>query len=229
MEREYHEFIVPFSPLRLFLLLLAIGLVVAFVQIGVISIAFEKLGLSPNSAFYLLFAFLLGSMINVPLFQMNAEPPPPGMQPPPLPFPFRLPQREFTGKMIIAVNAGGCLIPLAFSAYLLLNYPVNPLQALIVASAVTAVSYALSRPIPGLGIGMPMLVAPLTAALTAVTLNPQQGAPLAYIGGTVGVLMGADILHLKDIRKMGVPFAAIGGAGTFDGIFLTGIIAVLLA
>jgi len=28
---------------------------------------------------------------------------------------------------------------------------------------------------------------------------------------------------------MGAPVASIGGAGTFDGIFMTGIVAVLLA
>ena len=53
-------------------------------------------------------------------------------------------------------------------------------------------------------------------------------AALAYIAGTLGVLIGADIFRLKDIRKMGTPVASIGGAGTFDGIFITGIVAVLL-
>jgi uncharacterized membrane protein len=42
------------------------------------------------------------------------------------------------------------------------------------------------------------------------------------------VLIGADLLRLKDIRRMGTPVTSIGGAGTFDGIFMTGIVAVLL-
>jgi uncharacterized membrane protein len=42
-------------------------------------------------------------------------------------------------------------------------------------------------------------------------------------------LIGADLLRIRDIRRMGTPLAAIGGAGTFDGIFITGIVAVLLA
>ena len=41
--------------------------------------------------------------------------------------------------------------------------------------------------------------------------------------------VGADILNLKKIGNQGVPVASIGGAGTFDGIFLNGIFAVLLA
>jgi uncharacterized membrane protein len=43
-----------------------------------------------------------------------------------------------------------------------------------------------------------------------------------------GVLPGADILHLREIRHMSVRVASIGSTGTFDGVFLTGIIAVLL-
>jgi uncharacterized membrane protein len=53
-------------------------------------------------------------------------------------------------------------------------------------------------------------------------------APLAYIAGTLGILIGADLLRLPTVRSMATPVASIGGAGTFDGIFLTGIFAVLL-
>jgi hypothetical protein len=31
------------------------------------------------------------------------------------------------------------------------------------------------------------------------------------------------------VRRLGAPVVSIGGAGTFDGVFLTGIVAVLLA
>ncbi|WP_198171299.1 DUF1614 domain-containing protein [Actinoplanes awajinensis] len=44
-----------------------------------------------------------------------------------------------------------------------------------------------------------------------------------------GTLIGADLTHLSAIRRMGAPLASIGGAGTFDGVFLSGVIAVLLA
>jgi uncharacterized membrane protein len=129
----------------------------------------------------------------------------------------------------MAVNVGGCLIPISFSLYLLNQTPVTALEAMQAIAFVTLISYLFSRPIHGLGIGMPILVAPLGAALIASGLNPEVSAPLAYIGGTMGVLLGADLLRLNDIRRMGPPFAAIGGAGTFDGIFITGIVAVLLA
>jgi uncharacterized membrane protein len=213
---------------KIFLFLFALGFLVAFIQVGLLSIAFYKLGLSPNAAYTLLITSLLGSVVNLPLFRLRSLRPQ-GVPPPPPPlFPF-LPVLHNTTHTLVAVNMGGCLIPIAFSLYLLNQTPVTLLQALQAISFVTLISYLFSRPIHGLGIGMPILVAPLSAALIAVSLNPEGSAPLAYIGGTMGVLLGADILRLNDIRRMGPPFAAIGGAGTFDGIFLTGIVAVLLA
>jgi uncharacterized membrane protein len=62
-----------------------------------------------------------------------------------------------------------------------------------------------------------------------MVFNYQFATPTAYVAGTLGTLIGADILNLNKIRYMRAPVASIGGAGTFDGIFLSGIIAVLLA
>jgi uncharacterized membrane protein len=39
----------------------------------------------------------------------------------------------------------------------------------------------------------------------------------------------ADLLNLGKFTGLGAPVASIGGAGTFDGILLTGILAVLIA
>ena len=219
----------PFSPFALIILVFAVTLLLAMVQIGLVTIAFEKLGLSPASAMSLLLTSLLGSMINLPLFRIKAEMPPPDamiyrihslLRP-------RIPR--FQGYTVIAVNVGGGLVPIACSIYLLAHHSLPILEVVAATAAVTAVCYFTSRPIPGLGIGIPILVAPLCAALIAIMINHDQSAPLAYICGTVGVLIGADILRLRDIGKMGTPVASIGGAGTFDGIFITGIVAVLLA
>ena len=49
----------PFSPLRLLLFILALIVLIIFIQIGMISIAFDKLGLSEESAFLLLLCTLL--------------------------------------------------------------------------------------------------------------------------------------------------------------------------
>ncbi|UCE89027.1 MAG: DUF1614 domain-containing protein, partial [Pseudomonadota bacterium] len=133
------------------------------------------------------------------------------------------------GSTLVALNVGGGLLPVLFSIYLISISGLAIATVLLAVSLVALVCYLTSRPVPGLGIGMPMLIAPLSAALVALLLAPAQSAPLAYICGTLGVLIGADLLRLRDIRRLGAPVAAIGGAGTFDGIFMTGIIAVLLA
>ncbi|MDH5785867.1 MAG: DUF1614 domain-containing protein [Chromatiales bacterium] len=215
------------SKRKLLLLLFALGFIIAFIQVGLLTIAFHKLGLSPTAGYTLLITSLAGSLINLPLFRLRSErdeslPPPPTL--------FPLTQGILSPHhTLIAINVGGCLIPVAFSLYLLIYTEVTLLESLIAALFVSVISYGFSRPIHGIGIGMPILVAPLAAALIALAINPESAPPLAYISGTMGVLIGADILRLKNIQQMGPPFAAIGGAGTFDGVFLTGIVAVLLA
>ncbi len=219
----------PFSPAELLLLVFAVALVLVFIHVGILSVAFEKLGLSQSSVFLLLFSSLFGSAINVPLFMINAERPPADVLQQRVRGLLRLPVAEFTGKTIVAVNVGGCLVPLGFSLYLMGARPLPFAHVVMGVATVALVARIMSRPIAGLGIGMPILVAPLTAAVVSLLLNFEQSAPLAYISGTLGVLIGADLLRLGDIRKLGAPFASIGGAGTFDGIFITGIVAVLLA
>lgn len=216
-----------FSPFHLLLFGFVILALVISLQFGLMTLSFERLGLSADSATLLLFTSLFGSLINLPLASIRCDPPPA----PPQPFQFGLLRgavQPFTGRTIIAVNVGGCLVPLFFCVYLLRHHPIDLTSVMLGVAAVSAVSYAFSRPIPGLGIGMPIFVAPITAALVSMLLDGELRAPLAYISGSLGVLLGADILRLPDIRAMGVPVAAIGGAGTFDGIFMTGMVAVLL-
>ncbi len=220
----------PFSPLRLLLLAAALVLLITVVQLGLLTVTFDRLGLSAESAYLLLLITAAGSAINLPLFTIHAESPPPiNVLPRQLREMLGLDPIRFTGKTIIAVNVGGCVTPAAFSLYLLQHNPIDPFQAALAIGAVAIVAYATSSPTAGVGISMPFLVAPLTAALVATMLSPENRAPLAYVGGTLGVLVGADLLRLRDIGKLGAPVASIGGAGTFDGIFLTGLLAVLLA
>lgn len=84
-------------------------------------------------------------------------------------------------------------------------------------------------PVLGLGIAVPALLPPIMAALLALLISPGEAPIIAYISGTLGSLIGADLLNLNKIPDLRAPVASIGGAGTFDGIFLTGIISVLLA
>jgi uncharacterized membrane protein len=217
----------PPVPLRLILLFGALVFFIMMVQFGMLTIAFDKLGLSQDSALLLFITILAGSMINLPLFSMKSSPPNLDEIPPQLRELWR--QQPFTGTTTVYVNAGGCIVPVVFSFFLLKNSALSFNTVVAGVAAVSVLSYAISRRVPGVGLGMPILLAPIVAALVSFMLDPEHAAPLAYISGTLGVLIGADLLHIKDIKQMGSPFASIGGAGSFDGIFLTGIVAALLA
>lgn len=220
----------PFSPLHLLLALLFIAWIVFAVNLELITLSFAKLGLDARSALSLLLTSLAGSAVNLPLLTIKATAPP---APPPPASTFRgllrPPEEAFTGKTLVAVNVGGCLVPLFFVFFLIRHHPI-PLGPLLLAVAlVSGVCYVASRPVPGLGVVMPVFIAPIAAAVVAAFLGGKEQAAMAYIAGTLGVLIGADLLRFKDIRGLGAPMASIGGAGTFDGIFMTGLVAVLLA
>src|SRR6202023_1635776 len=129
---------------------------------------------------------------------------------------------------IIAVNVGGALIPSLLSIYLLVRNRVWLLGAVgtvIVAVIVNRLAFL----VPGVGIAVPVLAPPLVTAVVALLLSRRLAGPLAYVSGSLGTLIGADLLNLDKLHGLGAPVASIGGAGTFDGIFVTGILAVLLA
>ncbi len=216
----------PQIPFRILLLISLLALLIVGIQVGVLTIAFEKLDLTKDSALLLLITIMGGSMVNLPLLSMKSERPNLDEMPSQLRELYR--DIPYTGRTLVMINVGGCLVPAAFCFYLMAHHPMNPFNVAAAVSAVALLSYKTSRSIPGVGLGMPVFFAPLLAALLSVSLDPQNAAPMAFISGTLGVLIGADLLHFPEIRKMGTPLASIGGAGSFDGIFISGIVAVLL-
>jgi uncharacterized membrane protein len=221
-----------FSPLIFFLMLfffLTALVMLPLLLLGWIGEAFLRLGLSPSLMFWLLILTLLGSLVNIPIYRFeNREMVGEqvvsyfGMR-------YRVPRMEQAQGTTLAVNVGGALIPVALSGYLISQINVG-VSLPILLGVVTVVVNRLARPVRGMGIGVPGLAPPLVAALGAYLLcAPELRAPCAYIASTLGILIGADLLNLKQIRQLGAPVASIGGAGTFDAIFLSGIIAVLLS
>jgi len=221
-----------FPPLIFFLMLaffLTALVMLPLLILGLIGEAFLRLGISPALIFWLLVITLVGSLVNIPIHtfenrQLVGEQVISyfGMR-------YRVPRQERAQASILAVNVGGALIPLALSVYLIsqINFGVS---LPILLAVVTVLVNRLARPVRGMGIGVPGLVPPLVAALGAYLLcAPELRAPCAYIASTMGILIGADLLNLKQIRQLGAPVASIGGAGTFDAIFFSGIIAVLLS
>ncbi|NSW84979.1 MAG: DUF1614 domain-containing protein [Syntrophobacteraceae bacterium] len=222
-------FFPPFLVFFLFVFVFILLLAFALVQFGLFTWAFLRLGISPEYLFSLFFLCILGSMINIPIrrIQLDAEPTEIemvsffGMR-------FRPPRSHHKRETVLAVNVGGAIIPACLSLYLL-SQAENPVRIVLALAVVAFAVYHLARPIPGVGIATPMFVPPIVAALAAMVLNYDWAAPTAYVAGTLGTLIGADILHLDKLKNLRAPVASIGGAGTFDGIFLTGILAVLLA
>ena len=201
-----------FAPLLFFLL---------FFNIATLSLT--KLGLTPHGAVMLFTAILIGSIINIPISRKRfylEEPTPFGYS-----FLYYRPPR--VREQVVAINVGGAVIPTVYSLYLLFNKA--PLYPTIVATAIVAiVCKRLARLVPGVGIKIPALIPPILAALLAIILAGNNAAPVAFISGALGTLIGADLLNLNRLDELGSHVLSIGGAGVFDGIFLVGMVAAFL-
>jgi len=131
-------------------------------------------------------------------------------------------------RTVIAVNLGGAVVPTLLSLYLVVKNGIY-VQSVVGVPVIAVIMHWLARPVAGVGIAVPTLIPPLVAAGVGLLLSRPCAPCVAYVAGSLGTLIGADLLNLGKIQGLGAPVASIGGAGTFDGIFLTGILAVLLA
>ena len=199
-----------------FLLPIAIMLPILLLLLlfDVVTVSYNELGLSASSAIALLIVILVGSGINIPITSRRIvyEEPQTFLSR----FFFYAPPRVAT--QTIAVNVGGALVPVGFAIYLMPRAALWP--TLISTLVVMIVARALARPVPGTGIVMPALVPPVISAGLAFLLARQHPAPVAFISGTLGTLIGADLLNWPSYKKLGSHLISIGGAGVFDGIFL---------
>jgi uncharacterized membrane protein len=218
----------PISPGFFALLIGAFSALLIFIQLGVLRYAYTRLGVSSATALLLLLASLLGASVNIPLVQLPGEQVTVAREVSFFGTDYVVPVLADWPGTVVAVNVGGAVIPTLLSIYLLTK---NHLWGAGVAATacVAVVCYETATPIAGVGISVPIFVPPLAAAIVAIIISRSAAAPLAYAGGSLGVLIGADLLNLPKLQGLGAPVASIGGAGTFDGIFLAGIIAVLIA
>jgi uncharacterized membrane protein len=224
----HHLFYFPVAlPFLAFLILLLLGVFI-LIQIHVLRFAYLSIGLGPRTAMMVLVASLLGSYINIPVAVLPEQRLLTGQEIEFFGMHYVVPVVVDWPGTVIAVNVGGALIPTALSLYLLWYHRIWGLGALATA-IVAAVVHILARPVPGIGIAVPIIVPPLLTAIVALVLSSRRAGPLAYISGSLGTLIGADLLNLGKVQGLGAPIASIGGAGTFDSIFLTGVLAVLLA
>jgi uncharacterized membrane protein len=218
----------PLSLPHLGLLGLVLIMLVAMIEVGIIESAYYKLGMSHRAITLLLLLSILGSYVNIPIatlhyahhmhqhvYNLSYLPAPTAavLQP---------------GETIIAINLGGAVIPILLSSYLLMRIG-GILPAIAATAIVTLIVHHFSRLVPGAGIAVPTFIPGIAAAVLAMILTRERRPAVAYVAGTIGCLLGADVLNLGLVARLHAGVAAIGGAGTFDGVFVSGIIAVLLA
>jgi uncharacterized membrane protein len=218
----------PLSP-TFFALLVGLFLVVlVLIQIGVLRFAYTRLGVSSGAALMLLLGSLVGSYINIPVWALPEQEVQSGREVVFYGMHYIVPVLVDRPGTVIAVNVGGAVIPVLLSAYLLFKNAMW-VRGIIATAIIAAIIHTMATPVPGVGIAVPIFVPPIATAIVAVIVARAHAAVLAYVGGSMGTLVGADLLNLGAVQGLGAPVASIGGAGTFDGIFLTGILAVLLA
>lgn len=209
------------------LALLAMALV-GVIAFNLVTTGFERAGVPRSAAGTLVFLSLVGSLVNLPLKVRNV----PGE-----PQPFQIGHFVFLRgpamqRQVIAVNVGGAVIPIVLSAWILASNQ-SFWQTAVATVLVILVTNRVARRVPGKGIEMPALLPPAVAAFAAVVLSAGSGGgeatAIAYVAGTFGTLVGADLLNLRNLRDMGPGMMSIGGAGVFDGVFLSGIVAAFLS
>lgn len=226
MNRYNHP---PLAWLFIFWFGVALAALVVLIQLDILTVAYEKIGVTRGWLFAVLIGSFVGSFINIPLTHVASRANDSqsrivtayGMR-------YLVPATPRLLETTLAINVGGAVIPTVLAAYLIVHDHLG-WRALIAVVAVTLFVHWAARPVRGVGIVVPGLLPPLVAAGCALLLSSGNAPALAYVAGVLGCLLGADILNLDKIRELDAPIASIGGAGTFDGIFLTGIVAVLIA
>jgi len=214
-------------PFLLILFFLFIFLII-MIEVGILGYAYQTVGIDRRHVFLLLLMCFWGSYINIPIYQLPPEIVRSGGQVTFFGIPYVIPTLTRWPGTLIAVNVGGAVIPTMLSIYLIYKNHLFS-TTLLGVTVVSVVVHWLAHPVPGVGIAVPALVPPVSATVVAISLSRKYAPALAFISGTLGTLIGADLLNLDKIQGLGAPIASIGGAGTFDGIFTTGILAVLLA
>jgi uncharacterized membrane protein len=134
----------------------------------------------------------------------------------------------------LSLNLGGAGLPCLLSFYLLyfhwnslnLIYLLLSLVITIIASRILSV-YVSGIGVLGLVIAIEFLSVFIVHSLGGGIISK---LVFAYIISTYGVLIGADILHLREITndKKWKGTMSIGGAGIRDGVWSAGLVAMLI-
>lgn len=210
------------TQIGLYLLYIAIPILIIYFAYLIVTKAFKDMGFSSFEAIAIVFvSFILGagiidnyigfSFANIKLFTYD--------------------------NWVVGVNTGGAIIPILLSVYLIIRKKLPLSKVALGIVVVSIITFFVTYPKPDKGIVSPFpffLLPAFFASIVSVFLlwkNFRQAAPLAYVSGTIGVLIGADFLHLPELLSHSLSKttpAVIGGANVFDMVFITGILAVIV-
>jgi len=232
----YKPFSLLYFAFLIFLFITVAGWFLSFFE----GLLVEHLGLPQRYFWAITLLSLIGSYVNLPLAILESQSQVPYFeQVESFGILYEIPKIDVSRKQtLVMINLGGAIIPTVISLYMLYSIywlSPNPLltvaKTLIVLVIVTLNTHQSAQIVEGLGITTPAWGPPTMTAFVVFLINyfspvyyPMQ---IAYIGGTLGALIGADLLNLGKIAGVG-PVVSIGGAGTFDGVYLTGLMSVLL-
>lgn len=223
--------------LAIILVILLVIVMVPLLFLGMIGAAFTRLGLSWISALAVVLLIILGSTVNIPIYTVKREMVRMDHGGVSLDDPFNAWPRGDVWDTVISVNLGGAVIPVCLALYVLFTaYPLIAIPlALPLAGGILAVSlvtYASTRALPGIGLQVPMLIPALSALLIGLVVTGSPGlaaSVVAMASGIFGVLVGGNLAQVKKIRDLGVPAVSIGGSGTFGAMLFCCILPALFA
>lgn len=147
-------------------------------------------------------------------------------------FSFKSPSEDNQPPIKLGINLGGAVVPLVFLLHFFNLQPPAAIDMVILTLLVTAVVYPMSRFDSKRGVVVYMFGAVVFAAVGALLLDPENYLVLAYSSAVLGTLIGGDLLHLPQIKKLAECRAntiMIGGGGVMDAIFLSGLLAMMTA
>jgi uncharacterized membrane protein len=206
--------------------LFALIFFIAFIFI--LTYSLRTLGFAPLQIVLFTFVSLLGASVNIPVATLRSREPILMLQR------YRIFGMELYVPFIsyeqvtVAVNVGGALVPVAASAYLILAHLSYWPSFLVATLFSSLLIHAIARPVKGVGIVTPFFIPPIIAAFFGMLFGGRMAPVVAYVAGSMGSLIGADLMNINKLDRLGASFVSIGGAGVFDGVFLTGLVAALL-
>ncbi len=213
------------------LLVCLVVIIIPLLFLGFIGAAFARLGFSWIEAVAAILLMLLGSAINIPVWKIRRE----------------MVRIEHDGEWgadgyepwdtVISLNLGGAVIPVVIAVYLLFMSTGSigtsmGVPVIVGVCLVAALSYVATRRVEGVGLRVPLFMPGLAALLCGLVFAGGIGLSAgvtAYVSGTIGTLLGANIANLPKVRELGVAGFSIGGAGTFGAVFIGCILSALIA